>query len=737
MNLIRHMVLKKSFISTIIVPLLSAAVLSSSALSVNADRIASPLGIDARSLNPSRLNLIVQTPGPPSALIVTNTNDSGPGSLRQAIQAASAGDTVEFSLPPGSIINLTTGELLITRNLTINGPGAGQLTIQRSTASGTAQFPVFNISSSNPNVSLNGLTISNGFSDSGGGIRNSSGGTVNLSSCLISGNFGGLGGGVYNNNLGTLNIVNSMILGNSASRGCCGGGISNLGNGTLNVTASTIANNVAQTGGGVYANGFLNLRNSTITGNSASNGGGLNVQLATVILTNTTISNNSAPFGGGLYIYSTAIGARNSIVAANVGQFGPDVYTSGSGTQFSSQGYNLIGNNSGGLILSQATDQIGTVAAPIDPKLGSLADNGGLTLTRPLLTGSPALDKGGGVTGITLDQRGLARPINMPGIADAAGGDGSDIGAFELQAGESGPEPTSDTITYTYDSLNRLLTAAYASGSSITYAYDPAGNRTALQTAGIGVSANTVAGNNVITRGNGVTAKFATVTAGGSTSIAPINFASVGALPNGFHLFDDTAAFNISTTATIQGLIGVCFNNYFNTDAVTFARLRIVHNENGVWVNRTATSDFASGTVCSTVSSLGEFAVVLLGPPTALIDSSSNRAAALNSVNVLRDPVTVIDTRNFSADQRTRLAFFVQSVDLLPAETLSLVTAQARDAQNVVYPLPVESVVKVPNMDWISQVVVKLPDALVGKGDVQVTVKVRGIESSPVTVRVQ
>lgn len=294
-----------------------------------------------------------------------------------------------------------------------------------------------------------------------------------------------------------------------------------------------------------------------------------------------------------------------------------------------------------------------------------------------------------------------------------------------------------DNITYTYDSLNRLISVTYADGSSITYTYDAAGNRTARQVTGAITSANTVAGSNVSVEGNGVIARFATVTNGGTTSVSPMNPESVSGLPNGFQLFADSSAFNISTTAITQGPINVCFNGYFNVDPTTFSLLRLVHNENGVWVNRTTSSDSSTGLICSNVSSAGQFAMVLLGPPTALIDSTSSRAAAVNSVTLVRDPFTIIDTQNFSSDQRTRLAFFLQSVDLLPAESISLVTAQAQDAQGVIYPLTVESVVKVPNMDWLSEVVVKLPDALVGKGDVQVSVTVRGIESQTVIVRIQ
>src|SRR5690349_20387724 len=65
-----------------------------------------------------------------ASLTVTNTNDSGPGSLRQAIADAQSGDTITFASGlHGQTISLTSGQLAISRDLTINGPGAGQLAI--------------------------------------------------------------------------------------------------------------------------------------------------------------------------------------------------------------------------------------------------------------------------------------------------------------------------------------------------------------------------------------------------------------------------------------------------------------------------------------------------------------------------------------------------------------------------------------------------------------------------------
>ena len=97
-----------------------------------------------------------------------------------------------------------------------------------------------------------------------------------------------------------------------------------------------------------------------------------------------------------------------------------------------SNNFNLIGNNSGVTIMpAQVSDQIGTPGSPINPLLGPLQNNGGPTLTRALLSGSPALDKGHS-SGSATDQRGFPRTFDNPMIPNAIGGDGTDIGAVEV-----------------------------------------------------------------------------------------------------------------------------------------------------------------------------------------------------------------------------------------------------------------------------------------------------------------
>jgi hypothetical protein len=70
--------------------------------------------------------LLMQQPAQ-AATVVTNTNDSGRGSLRQAIADAPAGDTISFAPGVTGAITLTSGAINLTKNVTIQGPGAGTL----------------------------------------------------------------------------------------------------------------------------------------------------------------------------------------------------------------------------------------------------------------------------------------------------------------------------------------------------------------------------------------------------------------------------------------------------------------------------------------------------------------------------------------------------------------------------------------------------------------------------------
>jgi hypothetical protein len=396
--------------------------------------------------------LLDATSAPAGTITVTNGNDHGRGSLRQAILDASSGDTINFA-PGVTTVNLITDELVIDKNLTVIGPHADRVTVQRSTQS--LAFRIFHITSSTAVVSIVRLAISNGSAGDdgdGGGIR--SAGVLTLTDCIISGNqsigtefLGGHGGGVLNES-GTMMIRRCTISNNSASYftgssgdspNGSGGGVWNESGGSLTITNSTISSNSCSVqdgfdlnfggggGGGIDNGGSMTVRNCTISGNSVHgtgmatmSGGGIrnfgNLQIASSTIAHNSVSGENGAFGGGIYA-SASTRTDSSITALNSAPTGPD-FTGGVALQ--SDGYNIIGNNADAVISTQPTDQIGTPAAPIDPLLGPLTHNGGPTLTLALESGSPAIDHGNPATSGPEDQRGYGR-VGVP-----------DVGAFEF-----------------------------------------------------------------------------------------------------------------------------------------------------------------------------------------------------------------------------------------------------------------------------------------------------------------
>ena len=147
---------------------------------------------------------------------------------------------------------------------------------------------------------------------------------------------------------------------------------------------------------------------------------------------------------------------RNTLIAGNGGAPGqPD--TEGF---FTSNGYNLIGNFDPMINTITATtgDQFGVALASV--ALGPLANNGGPVKTHALNPGSVAIDKGNSF-GIAFDARGSARPCDQPAITNAAGGDGADIGAFEVQgtcaAANVAPDAVDDNAVVAEDSGANLI----------------------------------------------------------------------------------------------------------------------------------------------------------------------------------------------------------------------------------------------------------------------------------------
>jgi hypothetical protein len=357
---------------------------------------------------------------------VTNQNDSGPGSLRNALATAVAGDDVE--VPPGTY-TLTSGQLLVGEDLNLVGTGgAGATTIQSA-----GNFRVLCIASGS-DVLLEGLTIHGGRAapsgvdcpdSQGGGIR--SAGNLTVTNSVIQHSSAapdrGGGGGIFAS--GDLTVSDSIVRDNtttalSALGNNGGGGIHWAGTGTsFEVIDSSIYGNTstvagdASGGGGIYSNDPPSLENVTLSGNrhsvasgalSSGGGGGIFALAGGGSITHATFFGNHSDRAGGAIARGPA-GAttdlENSVFHANTAQADRDCAAGAADS--------LGGNVSS---TPAPTCDFGVNdRAGVDPQLGSLAVNGSDngTLTHELLSRqSPAVELPVNCP-LSEDQRGVSR----------------------------------------------------------------------------------------------------------------------------------------------------------------------------------------------------------------------------------------------------------------------------------------------------------------------------------------
>ncbi len=395
-----------------------------------------------------------------ASFTVTKTADTADGtcdadcSLREAVIAANAaGGTNDITLPAGTYVldlvgacenSAATGDLDIVNgglgtDITINGSTTGGSIIDGNGTDRVFHLPPITSASS---LTLNNVTVT------GGDAQDCGTGTD-------------IGGGIRLE-MGSLVLDNSTVTVNNApaSAGGGGGGISESSfASSITVIESTISNNTTGgTGGGMGLNSAsVTMVNSTVSGNDANgSGGGISLFDNTVRLRNVTITDNTADAdggnngdGGGVAVVGTSgtLIPRNTIIAGNndastgaaaAPVINPDCSIFGT---FTSEGYNIIGDNRGCIFTASTGDQVGDVAggsSAINALLAGLANNGGITRTHALQPGSPAIDMANNVEGctsddaqttvLTNDQRQFGRPFD----GDADGDIRCDVGAFEL-----------------------------------------------------------------------------------------------------------------------------------------------------------------------------------------------------------------------------------------------------------------------------------------------------------------
>jgi RHS repeat-associated protein len=382
------------------------------------------------------------------APITVTTASDAPGhsgtSLRDAVAEADSeavagvSPTIVFdSSLAGDTITLTQGQLGLSGTAVITIDGGGQITI-----SGNNQSRVFQVDASAQAV-LEGLNITAGLADNGGGILND--GSLTVSNSTLSGNSASLNGGAIatDADLDTLTVSNSTLSGNAA--GSNGGAISTF------FTTFTL--------------GSATVINSTLSGNSAgAAGGGVYSDIAHLFLTNDTIAGNTAATGGGLLSGNINDTLRNTIIAGNTAPTGPDIkgYIGGSN--------NLIGSPSGMAGISDGS-QGNIVGHPA--LLSALGSYGGPLQTIGLLPGSPAIGAGGPLTSLR-----IAIGTSDPTIQLTSGTVvPSGPGAFYIQVDSEQMEVTNvsySTLTV-IRGVNGTTAAAHAANAAITLPTDERG----------------------------------------------------------------------------------------------------------------------------------------------------------------------------------------------------------------------------------------------------------------------
>ncbi|NDJ53480.1 MAG: hypothetical protein GYB68_10395 [Chloroflexi bacterium] len=312
-----------------------------------------------------------------SSFVVTNTDDSGPGSLRQAIldtNAAPGPDTITFDVT--GLIALTSGELLIRDDLTIIGPGPDALAVSGSNLGRVFRVDNSNMSSS-ANVHLSGLTIRDGYMDSaviatglpdGAGLLNSE--NLSLQNLVFSNNvivaddLWGSGAGLATILAPvTLENVSFQNNGGSGQGGTYGGGMAVI-QGAADLQDVSFEGNQAGTGGGLYASSGSTLQVDGVqfTNNRADNGAGLYVSMSELNLTNTLFARNVALFdGGGLYSSSSngeTLHLINVAFSQNQASDGAGLYRYGGLTMTNATMANNAATSRGGAVHVHTDDRV-------------------------------------------------------------------------------------------------------------------------------------------------------------------------------------------------------------------------------------------------------------------------------------------------------------------------------------------------------------------------------------------
>jgi hypothetical protein len=400
---------------------------------------------------------------------VTNINNGGAGSLRDAIDQANAhagADTIDFDtagvFSTSQTITLTTGQLGITGALTIDAPSA---MAKRVKVTATDQSRVMRVALPGAGtVTIKHLTIDRGVTtDDGGGIQmdSAAGSTLELQDCTVSYCAARDGGGIDAQD-STLVLTDTIFYGCVATRN--GGGI--FTRGTVTMTGGDCDGRATADGGGIYADGATVTLTGTIVGGSAASGGGIfakagtafsmtggavsygsasgdgggirAVGSSTVTLLRVHIRHNTADYGGGIAVRSSTLIATNCIFSNNSGRI------TGGAVHF----------QSGTARLKNCTIHLNSVSGGTGYAL--VAETGGMSLGNTVLQDNGTFDYGYGTNHISgpfvslghnhIENIGPATGFTNGVDGDIVGGAGGPTINARLAYGDHAPEAGSPCL---------------------------------------------------------------------------------------------------------------------------------------------------------------------------------------------------------------------------------------------------------------------------------------------------
>ena len=336
-------------------------------------------------------------------IVVTTTADSGMGSLRQAVMDAAPGDMITFAASTNfKAIDLTSGEIVIDKDLTIKGNG-----LNRTILTGNQTNRVFNITSG-PTVIIAQLRMVNGRTHASGGALRNVDGTVNLRQVFIKssrafGDMASQGGGAVHNR-GMMYIRESLITRSSAlGASGSGGGILNGMGGALDIMTSIIADNTAnRAGGGIedasgggsfFTISDTKIRNDTVF-TAPGNGGGIHIggDSSLTITESMVHGNDAGQEGGSIWIGSGTLTISTTRVYDNEGK-GDDADDGGGG----------LFNNGGTILVRNGTKIYDNRATGMSGSGGGIlnAMGGTLRITDAAIYNNIANRAGGGIEDVS------------------------------------------------------------------------------------------------------------------------------------------------------------------------------------------------------------------------------------------------------------------------------------------------------------------------------------------------